>query len=293
MTSTSSPAASRLFFYRVVQLGWIVLVALVYRALPTLMRSAGKDAFDVVHGVIAVVWLAFTGAEVFFLWGLAREAGAHPAARLLRTTLGLGWVSVALSLLNVVGALGGPDLLHFTGDLGRFVAVGFQLGIALAFDVVFWISLEQLLGDRLLPALRPAFYVLRIFSLLLGSLNMLPFAIYKSWLLAGIIGTLFPWLRLLVTIAWNVVVIVALNTLAQSAPAPGAVAGGPMAPPPESDGKTDLIVGALWLGGGLLVTFLSYSAASSGGGGRYVVTTGAIAVGAVRIVRGLVRLARA
>jgi hypothetical protein len=46
-----------------------------------------------------------------------------------------------------------------------------------------------------------------------------------------------------------------------------------------------LTIGALWLGGGLLVTLISYSAAAPGG--SYIVTTGAIAVGFIRLMRGL------
>lgn len=49
--------------------------------------------------------------------------------------------------------------------------------------------------------------------------------------------------------------------------------------------RKDTLHGALWLGGGLLVTLISYSAAE--GGGHYVVTTGAIVYGAFRLIRGL------
>jgi hypothetical protein len=52
-------------------------------------------------------------------------------------------------------------------------------------------------------------------------------------------------------------------------------------------GQRDLIVGGAWLAGGLLVTLASLMAAS--GGGRYVIITGAIAYGLIRIVRGLGR----
>jgi hypothetical protein len=47
----------------------------------------------------------------------------------------------------------------------------------------------------------------------------------------------------------------------------------------------DKLHGALWAGGGLLVTVLTYSAASEGGGG-YVVTWGAMLYGAYRLIRG-------
>jgi hypothetical protein len=46
----------------------------------------------------------------------------------------------------------------------------------------------------------------------------------------------------------------------------------------------DKLYGAMWLVGGLMVTLVSYSAASNGG--SYLVATGAIIYGAVRLVRG-------
>jgi hypothetical protein len=49
----------------------------------------------------------------------------------------------------------------------------------------------------------------------------------------------------------------------------------------------DMLVGALWCGGGILVTVITYSAAS--GGGTYVVAWGAIIFGGIRFVRGLMR----
>lgn len=47
-----------------------------------------------------------------------------------------------------------------------------------------------------------------------------------------------------------------------------------------------MLIGALWFGGGLLVTGISY--AGAGKGGTYVITTGAILYGIIRIVRGVV-----
>jgi hypothetical protein len=50
----------------------------------------------------------------------------------------------------------------------------------------------------------------------------------------------------------------------------------------------DLTVGGLWLLGGLLVTIVSYSlAASSPNGGHFIIATGAMLYGALRLFRGL------
>lgn len=55
----------------------------------------------------------------------------------------------------------------------------------------------------------------------------------------------------------------------------------------ESDGHTDMAVGALICIGGIIITAATYSAAS--GGGTYVVAWGAIIFGAIRFFKGLAR----
>jgi hypothetical protein len=46
-----------------------------------------------------------------------------------------------------------------------------------------------------------------------------------------------------------------------------------------------MLDGALWCGGGILVTGLTYSMASSGG--TYIIAWGAIVIGAIQFLRGL------
>jgi hypothetical protein len=53
-------------------------------------------------------------------------------------------------------------------------------------------------------------------------------------------------------------------------------------------GSKDMLFGALWLFGGIIVTTVTYSSASSGGG-RYVVAYGAIIFGAIQFIRGIAR----
>ncbi len=55
-------------------------------------------------------------------------------------------------------------------------------------------------------------------------------------------------------------------------------------------GRTLVLVGSLLLGGGLLVTAISYDVASRTPGGSYVVAWGAMAVGAIQLVRGLLKV---
>jgi hypothetical protein len=55
-----------------------------------------------------------------------------------------------------------------------------------------------------------------------------------------------------------------------------------------------MLYGALWFVGGLVVTGVSYAmASSSSGGGGYIVTWGAVIVGAIQMIKGLVRYIQA
>ena len=76
----------------------------------------------------------------------------------------------------------------------------------------------------------------------------------------------------------------------QNTPALVAAAGLQPAPAAPVAPAADFLVGGILLAVGIGVTGVSLAAASNGG--RYVVATGAIAVGAGRIIRGFVRLGR-
>lgn len=52
-------------------------------------------------------------------------------------------------------------------------------------------------------------------------------------------------------------------------------------------GNKNMLYGALWCVGGLVVTVWTYSAAASSGGGTYVVAWGAILFGAIQFFRGV------
>lgn len=74
---------------------------------------------------------------------------------------------------------------------------------------------------------------------------------------------------------------------------PGLVAAAGLRPSPAAPEApiADFLVGGILLAVGVGVTVVSLAASSNGG--RYVVATGAITVGIVRIIRGFVRMARA
>ena len=59
----------------------------------------------------------------------------------------------------------------------------------------------------------------------------------------------------------------------------------------QSHAKKNMLYGALWCIGGIVITVVSYGAAASGsGGGTYVVTWGAVIFGAVQFIRGVIQL---
>jgi len=63
----------------------------------------------------------------------------------------------------------------------------------------------------------------------------------------------------------------------------------PRGPSVSTAGHGDIVHGALWLAGGIAVTLGTYQMAASHGGGTYMVASGAMIVGALRLARGALR----
>jgi len=279
--------ARRLFLFRSVELGWIVAYALILRVLP--LFGVHYGSLPGVDSAVELLWTVFAAIQVGLLAGLRREVAArtvhdgrsaaeHPAAGLLLAAFVLAMLHLAESMWFALTTVWAPAAALAFGP----VTGSFSLLLSLAFDVVFWLALERLLG-RVAPALRAVFFAARLVTFGLSSLSMLSFDTYRSLLLTGAMAPFYGWMRLALSVSWNVAVVVALQRLSRRAPA-----AAPEAAAARPDGATDLVMGAIWLAGGLLVTLGTYSAAASGGG-QYVVTTGAIVYGVVRIARGLAR----
>jgi hypothetical protein len=62
--------------------------------------------------------------------------------------------------------------------------------------------------------------------------------------------------------------------------------------PLKKAGQKNMLYGALWCVGGIVVTALTYGAAAGAGRGRYIVAWGAILFGGIQFVRGLIQSAR-
>jgi hypothetical protein len=54
--------------------------------------------------------------------------------------------------------------------------------------------------------------------------------------------------------------------------------------------RKNMLYGALWCIGGIVITALSYQAAVNGGGGKYVLAWGAILFGGIQFFRGMIQL---
>lgn len=61
----------------------------------------------------------------------------------------------------------------------------------------------------------------------------------------------------------------------------------------KNAGKKNILYGAIWCMGGIIVTALTYQAAADNPtGGKYVVAWGAIVFGAIQLIRGLMQSGR-
>jgi hypothetical protein len=280
-----SPSAHRLLVLQCVDLAWTL-------GFPLLLQGAfllSSQQIKLMFGGANLLWLAMAIAEVVFLRGLRREVGPHRAAGPLGAALGLATAALVLAALSLLASFDVFDVFHLLpGDLGRVVRMGLHLGVSVPLDIVLWVALERLVegsGEPTGPGLRAAFYACRLASAALGALSLLPLDTYRALMTSGPLSSIRPWLFATLTLGWSVPVLVLLRRVAQRAPVSAAGIAVPVAP----TGQNDAFVGALWLGGGLLATAVSYSAAASAGNGRYMITVGPIAYGVVRMVRGLSR----
>ena len=290
-TARPVPGALGLFVVRVVDLA-LYLVAFGAGMSITLMGDVyGETFFRAEEGAGLLVDAAAVALLVPVLRGQARG----PAAAGLRTALGLGVVNVLLGAVQALAVFGGPALLHVGEGAAGLVLYAAFLGLALSFDVVVWRALARIAGGggAMSAWMTPAYLPLRVLSAVLAFVRLaIPFEMSRGFYFQGpfaIPYRVFTLLLHLTLSALPLVVLYRLHKVGAPGSAYGAATAAP-APSAKESAQRDLVMGSVWLGGGLLVTLVSYAAASSGSGGRYVVTTGAIAYGLVRLVRGMIRL---
>lgn len=278
------PGAYGLFVVRAIALALSVLLSLYFRV------STTTSNFALVIKVNAAVWLVIELANLVLLVPFARGRAGTRAAGVARAAVILSAISIVLDAVQTLSGLAGANLFGFgtRSPLAQAFALLVQ-GLFVGGEICFWLAVTRSLA--LAPvALSATFYALFAFTTLFGVAGVvLPFETFRALVLEGDRGAVLGWLRLLAGAARQAVVLVALWRMAKREGVADLSASAP-AIPVRPSGRQDLVVGALWFAGGVLITYGSYVVATEGGGGQYVITTGAIVYGAVRMVRGLSRL---
>jgi hypothetical protein len=271
------PGARGLFAVRAASLGWYLLSLLIF-ALPL------GERWQLWLQVTGVVWLMLGAAElaaaVPFSQG-RQGTRAETAARALLIALAIAFIFSVIQELPLLGARQMALNNSLERSLGMVHTALFVTG-----DVCLWLSLTRSLENP--PSWSAGFYALLSLSAAISLLHQVltPEHFLKLYQ-DPLSGALLRYLRPAVGVTLQILPLVLLRRLLTG----GAAPAGEVAPPQlkGSPGR-DIAIGAIWLGAGLLVTLVSYSAAASENGGRYVVATGAIAYGLSRLVRGFVKL---
>ena len=264
-----------LYYLSIAQLVWSVINTFAWLAFSHVESGTIQSWFRVT-GFIAVLFsVAFLVAVIPFAQG-RRGTRAEGVSQLL---IALVAVNLLFELVQSVPEFGGPTLLHLERPYSAVLTL-----LWLAEAACFFLALTR-------SSSRPVGFasIYWVLFAVAGALSLFQSAIdfetYRHYLI-GPIGMAMHWATFVCSIVKQILVIVLLKQLMENADAPAAAV---QAPSTVSAGR-EILIGSLSLLGGLAVTLISYSAASSTGGGRYVVASGAIAFGLVRLIRGLVRV---
>ncbi|MBK6683357.1 MAG: hypothetical protein IPG45_02705 [Deltaproteobacteria bacterium] len=272
------PGVGRLYTLAWVDLGWSVVSYGLFSIFPIWdLSGPNLESFFL---ATTLVWGVLGAAWAWLLYGYAKGrdgTSAHGAAQ--------GAFFSAIAGVVLWGLQEGLTRLGSGFDPGRaFNAAAILLG--LGGDLLLVWSLRQSLSS--LPSWAvPTYGVLRgvVLFLALPQLVFGPEGYAELFRNSGL-HELLRWVRMPLNLAHQGILIFILS-LGRQAPFNAGEAHTEGDPGPGA--QRDLMIGAAWLIGGLFVTLMSYQLAGESGGGRYLVTTGAIVYGAVRIGRGLLR----
>lgn len=240
--------------------------------------------------VMELLWLGATGVLVL---GLFQLSGVIDEPMLLRAAAAAlmfnALVDLAVTALNSV--------LKEQGGLAMVITLAYDASnvlslVARGLLIVAIVQLTMKTHAWVLPLLGTVAVLIVLRSALsLASMHgLVPSALYRS----GVYRAAMPMVSLFNGTALLVGGLALKGAVAggQNVTTPALVAAAGLQPAPAEPVApiADFLVGGILLAVGIGVTAVSMAAASDGG--RYVVATGAIAVGVVRIVRGFVRMAR-
>ncbi|MFT3706372.1 MAG: hypothetical protein QM817_01770 [Archangium sp.] len=240
-----------------------------------------------------LLWLAFSGVLVVALMMLGSVLIEHKT---------LAFVAAAFWIISSLSDLGATLLMQLQqGDRpltllpGALQTVYFDFSIVLtlvARALLFGFFVRLTLESRawVLPMLVVAWLVsaARLVTSIAVSHMDRGYELYRTeaWRIGSVLATFVSAISALVAA-------MAVHSVVRGVSATPATAQAGLVPPPVVEpvsAGADFAIGGIILAVGIGVTVVSMEAASNGG--RYVVATGAIAVGIARIIRGLIRLGK-
>jgi hypothetical protein len=263
-----------------------LVVQLVYVVVRMLLLQTMRPSFDLIEKIELLSGLALDLFWVW-IWVMLAQATDGEKHKLVR---------VAALLAGVMTLFGLRAFFVHRGEPASSTTQALYTLSTLLWLSSVPVSWYALLGlwdpaRRARPASATAgMWATLVLRAAIVGVHLVPLAVWDSqgfrpWMLFTWLG----WISLplsLVAIGLELWLVNQLRRGTGAELAPGEADGTLTAPLPGND----FVAGTLWLVGGILVTFVSYAAASSGsGGGRYFVTTGAIAYGIGRIIRGFAR----
>lgn len=280
---SGQPGARGLFVLGCVSLVWWLLHAAGWALAGAL--GVGAGLYDELHLVSAGARLLFDAAFFALLVPFVRGLRGGVLDALSQGALVLAGANATLELVTLAGDIAGTSFLPSSAD--NLTSLGYT-GLFVASELVYWLLYTRY--ARGLPTFYgPLFYALLAVSTTISLLPVLVgFEQYREFRRDPLYGALLNWGGFAIGNIRKILVLVVLWRLVRTDTA--VTEGVASTRASEKDTSTsDLVIGGLFLLGGLGVTLASYAAVADGGG-SYVVTTGAIVYGLFRLVRGLVRL---
>jgi hypothetical protein len=270
--------AHALYYLKIVELVWFVITTLFWMV----MWRSSFGVHDIQSWLTAsrVIWILIAVAGPLALWPFAQGRRGTPVESLARNAFMLAAVLLVVDLALEFSHVTSFNIPYQMMMLGR-VALG------IAVDVLLWLAVVRTLPVN--PGLSNAYFAALGAAALLSLTN----SFLRHGAIPGSMMEALSWLRIAASLVAQLFILVVLRRLTRD----GALGSGDLvdanaavsvAAEPRAGGR-DIAIGLAFLVGGALITFVSYSmASSSSGGGRYFITTGAIAYGLVKLVRGLV-----
>lgn len=240
-----------------------------------------------------LLWLAFSGVLV---------VGLMMLGSVLNEQKTLAFLAAAFWIISSLTDLGATLLMQLQrGDQPMTFLPAALQSVFFDFSVVLTLVARALLfGFFVRLTLESRAWVLPMLAIawLVGAARLVTtiaishmdhgYELYRNpaWRIGSVVATF-------VSAISAVVAAIAVHNVVKGVSATPATAQAGLVPPPVAEpvsAGADFAIGGVILAVGIGVTVVSMEAASNGG--RYVVATGAIAVGIARIIRGFIRLAK-